>query len=280
MKISFLAVTIFLSFAVQAQYYYKDIVGTKESADLIKTYMANKVSRVLLTSFDETNTKTEEFYVEQQFSVKDRSLRTITRSGVTNESVLITYFDANGNVIKTVDSTDLMKSVSVYAYNSSGQLTSVVSTSSDSSFRTIQVEEHLWQYNNGKVSGMLRIKNKVDTTYVTFVLDDRGNVIEEQATRKGVKTEPVHYYYDDSNRLTDVVRFNNKARRLLPEYMFEYSASNQVIQKITVPTNNSKYMIWRYQYNNQGLKVREAVYSKDDKRKPLGKVEYQYTFGS
>ena len=280
MKISFLAVTIFLSFAVQAQYYYKDIVGTKESADLIKTYMANKVSRVLLTSFDETNTKTEEFYVEQQFSVKDRSLRTITRSGVTNESVLITYFDANGNVIKTVDSTDLMKSVSVYAYNSSGQLTSVVSTSSDSSFRTIQVEEHLWQYNDGKVSSMLRIKNKVDTTYVTFVLDDRGNVIEEQATRKGVKTEPVHYYYDDSNRLTDVVRFNNKARRLLPEYMFEYSASNQVIQKITVPTNNSKYMIWRYQYNNQGLKVREAVYSKDDKRKPLGKVEYQYTFGS
>jgi len=280
MKFSFLAAAIFFSLALQAQYYYKDIVGTKESSELIKTYISNKVSRVLLTSFDETNTKTEDFYVEQQFSLKDRSLKTITRSGVTNESILTTYFDQTGNVIKTVDSTELMKSVSIYTYDPAGQLASVFSTSSDSSMRTTQTEEHIWRYSNGKVLSMLRIKNKVDTTYVSFVLDEKGNVIEELATRKGVKSEPVHYYYDDANRLTDVVRFNNKARRLLPEYMFEYSASNQVIQKITVPTNNSKYMIWRYQYNNQGLKVREAVYSKDDKRKPLGKIEYQYTFAS
>jgi hypothetical protein len=234
----------------------------------------------LLTSFDETNTKTEEFYVEQQFSLKDRSLKTITRSGVTNESILTTFFDANGNIIRTVDSSDIMKSISVYSYSPSGQLVSIISTSSDSSMRTSQVEEHNWQYNNGKVSGMLRIKNKVDTTYIDFVLDENGNVIEETSTRKRVKSEPVQYFYDDANRLTDIVRFNTKAGRLLPEYMFEYSPSNQVIQKITVPNNNSNYMIWRYQYNNQGLKVREAVYSKDDKRKPLGKVEYQYTFGS
>lgn len=280
MKFSFLTATLLLSLAVQAQYYYKDIIGTKESSDLIKAYMANKVSRVVLTSYDETNTKTDEFFVEQQFSLKDRNLKTVTRSGVTNGSILTTFFDANGNVIRTVDSSELMKSVSVYTYNPSGQLATIVSTSSDSSMRASQMEEHLWQYNNGKVAGMLRVKNKVDTTYISFVLDENGNAIEELSSRKGVKSEPVQYFYDDANRLTDVVRFNTKARRLLPEYMFEYSPSNQVIQKITVPNNNSNYMIWRYQYNNQGLKVREAVYSKDDKRKPLGKVEYQYTFGS
>jgi hypothetical protein len=74
------------------------------------------------------------------------------------------------------------------------------------------------------------------------------------------------------------VRYNDRAKQLLPEYMFEYSASNQVIQKITVPTNNSDYLIWRYQYSPQGLKTKEVVYSKNDKRNPMGKVEYQYSF--
>jgi hypothetical protein len=78
--------------------------------------------------------------------------------------------------------------------------------------------------------------------------------------------------------LTDVVRYNDRAKQLLPEYMFEYSASDQVIQKITVPSNNSDYLIWRYQYNPQGLKIKEVVYSKHDKRNPLGKIEYQYSF--
>ena len=70
----------------------------------------------------------------------------------------------------------------------------------------------------------------------------------------------------------------HKAKRLLPEYMFEYSPANQIIQKITVPSNGSNYLIWRYQYDDRGLKVREAVF---DKYKQLtGKIEYQYQFGS
>ena len=281
MRTIFLASLVFFSTLAKAQYYYKDIIGSRESADLIKSYMNNRVSRVVLTSFDERNEKTEDFYVEQQFSAKDRSLKTITRSGVTSASVLTTFFDEEGKVLKTVDSSDLSKTVSVYSYNADGLLTAVKSTSSDSSLRTSQTEEHLWQYgNNGRVSGMLRIKNKIDTTHVSFSLDEHGNVIEELAVRRGVKSEPVQYFYDDAKRLTDVVRYNTKAKRLLPEYMFEYSASNQVIQKITVPNTGSKYMIWRYQYNAQGLKTKEAVYSKDDKRKPLGRIEYQYTFAA
>ena len=123
---------------------------------------------------------------------------------------------------------------------------------------------------------MLRIKNKVDTIYVSFKTDEKGRIIEEQETRKGVKSEPYYYYYNNSGQLSDIVRYNPKARRLLPEYMFEYSPSNQVIQKITVPSGSDKYLIWRYQYNAQGLKTKEAIY---DKQKQLtGKVEYQYSF--
>jgi hypothetical protein len=127
---------------------------------------------------------------------------------------------------------------------------------------------------------MVRVKNKVDSSIVEFKRDENGNIGEEKEVRRGIASEPVYYYYDAQNRLTDIVRYNKKAKRLLPEYMFEYSPANQVIQKITVPGNNSDYLIWRYQYNAGGLKTKEAVYSRDDKRVQLGRLEYTYTFGS
>ena len=57
MKSSLLILFCLLAAFSQAQYYYKDIVGTRETADLIKNYRNNKVSRVVLTSYDAENTK-------------------------------------------------------------------------------------------------------------------------------------------------------------------------------------------------------------------------------
>lgn len=278
MKILLASVVLFTSLSASAQHYYQDIIGTRETSEIMKAYQNNKVSRVVLASYDENNTRSEDFYVEQQFSPATRTLRTITRSDMTHASVLLSFIDDNGNVIKTIDSSNVVTSVTTYTYNASGQLISVLSSSSDSSGDTNESEQHLWEYNNNKVTRMLRIKNRIDTTYVNFKLDEAGNVSEEQETRKGVKSQPVYYYYDASNRLTDIVRYSNKAKRLLPEYMFEYSPSNQVIQKITVPSNSDNYLIWRYQYNSQGLKTKEVIYNKQ--KQLTGKVEYQYSFSS
>src|SRR5215213_10113615 len=143
MKSSLLFAFLFLATISHAQYYYKDIIGAKETADLIKSYRNNKVSRVVLNSYDAENTKNDDFYVAQQYS--NQILKTITRSGVTDESILISYTDANGNVTKTVDSSETMSSVSIYNYTPDGQLQSVISNSSDSSHKTNQTEEHLWE---------------------------------------------------------------------------------------------------------------------------------------
>lgn len=278
MKLLSLAAVLIFSSTAFGQYYYKDIVGTRETAEIIKAYQNNKVSRVLLNSFDEDGTKTENFYVEQVFSPANQTLRTITRSGLTEESTLTSYVNDKGQVTKTVDSSESMISTSLYQYDGEGRLVSFTSSSSDTSKRLNQEEEHQWFYKEGRAERMLRIKNKVDTAFVSFKYDANGNIVEENSTRKGIKSEPVYYYYDAQNRLTDIVRYNPKARRLLPEYMFEYSANNQVIQKMTFPANSSEYLIWRYQYDDRGLKVKEAVF---DKKKQLnGKVEYVYSFGS
>jgi YD repeat-containing protein len=278
MKVLLASFILLFSLSSFAQHYYKDIIGTKETSEIIKTYQTNKVNRVILNSYDENNTRSDDFYVEQQFSPATRILKTITRSGIEHQAILTSFVDNNGNVVKTIDSSDFVTSTTTYNYNLAGQLVSVVSSSSDSSKKTNESEQHLWQYNNDKIARMLRIKNGNDTTYVNFKQDDAGNIAEEQETRKGVKSEPVYYYYDANNRLTDIVRYNKKAKRLLPEYMFEYSPSNQVIQKITVPSNSDNYLIWRYQYNAQGLKTKEVIYNKQ--KQLTGKVEFQYSFGS
>jgi antitoxin component YwqK of YwqJK toxin-antitoxin module len=278
MKALFLSAILVLSSTAFGQYYYKDIVGTKETAGIIKAYQASKVSRVLLNSFDEDGTKTENFYVEQIFSPATQTLKTITRTGENDESTLISYINDKGQVVKTVDSSQGMVSIAQYRYDDEGRLLSFTSTSSDSSHRLNLEEEHLWRYKDDRIDHMLRIKNKVDTAVVTFKFDENGNLVEENSARRGVKSEPVYYYYDAQNRLTDIVRYNNKVRKLLPEYMFEYSSNNQVIQKMTFPANSSEYLIWRYQYDDRGLKVKEAVFNKQ--KQLNGKIEYIYSFGS
>lgn len=275
MKYLLLSFLLFSARVGSAQYYYKDIIGTGETAEMMRTYTANKIKKVVLNSYDADGTRNADFVVTQVFD--GNALTTSSKSGDEDASVLTSYVNSQGQVIKTVDSSDALISTTTYTYNDKGWLTSVLSVSADLSRSFSQTELHRWEYNDGRIARMVRIKNGSDSSNVQFKFDERGNVSEEQLVRRGVKSDPVYYYYDAQNRLTDIVRYNNKVKRLLPEYMFEYSANNQVIQKITVPGNSSNYLIWRYQYGADGLKTKEAIYNRQ--KQLTGKIEYIYQRG-
>ena len=278
MKTIFVAAVLFFSLHASAQYYYKDIIGTKESADLILAYRNNKVRRVTLNSFTINNTPIDNFSIQQEFLPAQQALRTITHSAYTSPSFLTSYIDDQGRVIKTTDSANGIVNTTIYTYNSTGKLSVVAFTAGDT-LTVTKTDDHLWQYDKqNSVSKMLRIKNKRDTAIISFKLDENGNIVEEQEARRALMEEPYYYYYDGSNRLTDIVRFNKKASRLLPEYMFEYGPTNQVIQRITIPQNSSDYLIWRYAYNEKGLRTKEVIFNKE--KEQTGKVEYIYTFGN
>ncbi|HYO21291.1 MAG TPA: hypothetical protein VER36_02725 [Flavisolibacter sp.] len=278
MKTVFLAAALALSLTGSAQYYYKDIVGTRESAELITAYRNNKVRTVTLNSYTVNNAPLNAFSIQQEFLPAQQALRTITKSEYTAPSYLTSYIDAAGRVIKTTDSTNGVVNTTLYSYNTSGHLTAVWFTAGDT-LTAVKTDDHLWQYDaNNRISKMLRIKNKKDTAVVTFKLDGKGNVIEEQEKRRVSSEEPYQYYYDEANRLTDIVRFNKNAGRLLPEAMFEYSEKNQVIQRYTIPPNSDDYLIWRFAYDNKGLKTKEVVFNKQ--KEQTGKVEYVYTFSN
>lgn len=275
MKTALFALMLLSATPLCAQYYYKDIVGTQASSELIKTYQKTGVRSVTVNSYGADDTRNDDFYLTQTFSKPHARLQTFSRSGAGNTSVLTTYADSEGRVLKTTDSSATLTSETDYAYDAEGRLTSIRSSSADTSKRLNETEAHHWFWADGRLSHMLRILNDTDTTFVNFKLDG-ANVVEEWSTRRGVKSESVYYYYNAQNRLTDIVRYSSKARRLLPEYMFEYAADGKLIQKITVPANSSAYLIWRYQYNADGLKTKEAIY---DRYKTVnGKIEYLYQF--
>lgn len=277
MKNTLAALLLLTSFATKAQYYYKDIIGTAETNQLLKTYAANNVAAVSLKSYEADGSVSENFSVQQSHSGMQRMLKTITNSGVTDETILNAWYNENTRLIKTTDTTASTVNTAVYTYDSEGKIISIKSFSGDT-LKSIQAEEHQWSYTtDGKPLQMLRIVNNRDTSVIKFKLDENGNVSEETIFKKGKGGDPVYYYYNDKNRLTDIVRYNYKLKKLLPDYMFEYSDAGQVIQKITIPSNKaSEYLIWRYQYDSKGLKVKEACFTKD--KQLTGKIEYNYRF--
>jgi hypothetical protein len=245
---------------------------------MIKLYASNKVISVEATGFDGDGAKNSDFSETHNFWA-DRNLLKIATRNKTTIANQYYRFDAKGVLTSVSDSSSSAISTTTYSFDEKNNPVLIKNTVSDAEDSIYQTEVHQWFYNNaGKPARMLRIVNNNDTTDVRFTLDDKGNVIEELPFIKRISREKIYYYYDNKNRLTDIVRFNVKARRLLPDYLFEYSDNNQVTQKITtLSTIGLSYLIWRYVYNDKGLKTKEATFNRD--KVMTGKIEYSYRLG-
>ena len=268
-------IPVLLIGTAQAQFYYKDLVVTKQSSQQMKQFKAEKVKAVKLLSFESSGNLTEDFVGEQVVTNDFTVLKTLTKSKVSDSSELTTIYNANAQLVKTVDTTDGYKSTSEYRYNGD-KLVSITNYSS-STGQAVEKEEHVWIYTaEGRPEKMYKIKNDKDTTHITFVADEKGNIIEEHSVRNKKTLPTYYYYYDDKNRLTDIVRYNAQARRLLPDYIFEYDDEGRVSTVVIVPEDSSNYEKWFYSYYDNGLKGQEACYNK--KQELQGRIEYKYSF--
>jgi len=284
-NIFFAAFILATSLSLQAQYYYKDIVGTRQFNQTIKLYLDNKVSSIEATGYDGEGRKNSDFS-ENQYFFGDRNLLKISTRDKTTITSQYYRFDAKGLLTTISDTSTSLASTSTYSYDEKNNPVLIKNIITDSDDSINQTEIHQWFYNaEGKPIRMLRILNSRDTTDVRFTIDEKGNVVEELPFIKKISREKTYYYYDTKNRLTDIVRYNIKAKRLLPDYMFEYSSENMVIQKITtLSTNGLPYLTWRYVYDNKGLKTKEATFIKpreatsNQDQVMTGKIEYSYRF--
>ncbi len=275
MKMKFLLL-ILIDQAGQAQFYYKDLVVTRQTTDRWKLYKSNKVRSVSLSSFESDGQPSDGFEGDQEVSSDYSLISTHTKSNRSADSRLMAWYSASGLPTRTIDTSDTYSSTSEYQYDPSGRLTAITNVSVETDNKVQAVEQHLWQYDAvGLPVSMWKIENGTDTTFVRFIKDEKGNIAEEHATRHNSALPTVYYYYDSDNRLTDIVRYNPRAQKLLPDYIFEYDGSGRIASMLMVPEqSNPEYQKWIYEYNDKGLKVKESCFNK--RRELMGVVEYAY----
>lgn len=257
--------------AAHSQFYYKDLVTVQQTNSLWNTLKSSKIRTVTVQSFEANNQPSEGFSVKQDIS-GDRIV-TITQSPANGTSEMTATYNAAGRLVQTVDTSADYYSTTQYDYDGSGRITTITNNSRSGEFTSVEV--HSWSYDAaGRPVRMLRIRNNTDTTYVNFVLDEKGNPVEEHAVRRKLEEPVIYYYYDDKNQLTDIVRYNQKAGRLLPTHVFSYTPQGRIAGMLLVPEGSNEYQRWFYDYDERGLKVRERVFNK--RQELMGKVEFTY----
>lgn len=283
MKYSLAVLFLATGLSLRAQYYYDDILSNQELAKTRQTLVSNRVRSITSTGFDRNGTRATDFSEYQELKEEGRLWTTTTVRSL-ERSVTLTRFNAAGQVSSITDSGALFVNTTRFTYDNAGKLTLVENGSDDTSRSFTQTEYHYWSYGaNGKPEKMWRVVKHeagmegLDSMELRFVYDENGRLSEEHAYKKGKETGFLYYYYDEAGNLTDIVRYNTRANRLLPDLMFEYDEQGRILQKITTTSSmDLGYLIWRYIYNEKGLKTKEALF--DGKKELTGKIEYSYSF--
>ena len=274
-KALYLAGLVLLPQLLCAQHYYYDLMGTRETNAQMERLTRSRVLSISAVGYNQEN-RIEPGFSEKQTIRASAHQWMITR--VQNEftSWETLQFDEKNHLVLAVDSTATTINRTYYHYDEGGRLVVLTNQASDTAMGIMELERHHWFYGeDGKPEKMLRVVNDRDSTEFRFVKDEQGNIVEETTYKRGVARESIYYYYNEQQWLTDIVRFNSKANRLLPDLMFEYDEAGRVIQKITVmPNPKIGYLTWRYQYDERGLKIREANFTRE--KKLIGRIDYSY----
>jgi hypothetical protein len=274
-RIPLLIVFLLTMFSVKSQYYFKDIVLTKQNQTNWKLFHDLKVKEADMLSLDPNSEPTPGFSCTQTISSDFSTIITYTKSANMPASSLIANYDRNGHLVRTTDTSDTYRSTTDYNYNEAGQITSLINTSVETDNQVSATEKHLWTYDGNQLKKMIKIKGETDTTIVNLIKDEKGNIVEEKSVRNGQSLPSIYYYYDNDGRLTDIVRYNQKAGRLLPDYVFEYNY-DRISSMLFVPPASTDYQKWIYQYAENGLKSSETCY--DKKKQLVVKINYNYSY--
>ena len=273
-RLSFICFIACFSFSiVNGQYFYKDIMSTARINSEFSVLKKENLRSIKIESFDENDEPSEGFFCEKKINKNFSQSEMISKSNITGESLLVTDYNVSGQIKKTVTTTPTTTNTVEFHYDDHGNLSLVSTyTRADGDSNGIS-ETHEYTYKNNKPVRMLRKKNNLLISTITFLADDKGNIIEENASGNSSDIK-YYYYYDENNRLTDVVHYNPIARKLLPDYMFEYTKNDQPKQMISVDESGRSYITWKYAYDDKGLPEIQKCFSKE--KHLLGTIQYEY----
>lgn len=263
-----------LTCTCSGQFYFNDILSMQTGNDQYHLLRTHKIKKIKAASFESDNSPTEGFALEEEISLDGKRITLSTNVSAGNASVTNRYYDL-GRLKKTQSVSKNIDTRTEYAYNEKGRLQKIILTTTDTAMKSTLTEAHEWIYTeSGLPSVMFRIKNKTDTTLIELVKDEQGLVTEERWKRKNRLLETYYYYYDSTKHLTDIARYNSRLKRLMPDFQYEYDSNGRTTQMVQFSYNSSGYIVWKYAYNEKGLKKEEAGYDKE--KKLIGRIVYSY----
>lgn len=273
MKLTCCVILIILMPAfADCQFYYNDIITTKQTNDQYALLMKNKIRFVSAKSFEANETQSVDFKLEQAISKDGKTIITNSASLNTGNTISTAFYE-NNQLVKTMDSSDNIHSTILYEYDVNNNVTRISNFTSDNFMNSKSSETHVWSYQDNLPVEMLLIKNEKDTTYISFEIDN-GEIATETWQKSGRPIEKYYYYYTNSGMISDIVRYNTKAQQMLPDFTFDYDAQKRVTTFTQVRSNASNYFTWLYEYLPNGLRDRETCF--DKQKLPVGKIIFYY----
>ncbi len=265
--------TIYFAPSANAQYYYKDILNTQKLNKEFSELKKANVKFIKLNSFEDNDAPSEGFLAEKKINKDYSQSEMISRSYITEETLIKTDYDKEGRIIKTTTTTPNITNTAGYNYDHNGNLIEVYTSTFDDGDSSKMTESHKYTYQSGIPEKMIVSRNQSLLFTINFLKDEHGNIIEENDGGRSDEKK-YYYYYDGQNRLTDIVRYNKTAGRLLPDYMFEYETGSLPTKMTTIAEGGRNYFIWRYAYTANHLPEIEKCYSKE--KRLLGTIQYDY----
>jgi len=272
-KVFSLLTFLLLSIVAGAQYYFNDIISIRQGNDQYKVWRTQKIASIKAVSYEPDNTVTEGFSVTQEISRDGKRVNIITKTNNQTSTTVNSY--ELGVLKRTQTNNKNISNKTDYTYDAQGRISKVTLSTIDTFMNSTLSEVHEWSYDEyGAPVSMLKIKNQSDTVNVQFIKDEQGNIGEERWKKKDRVIESYYYYYNANRQLTDIVRYNSRLKKLLPDFIYEYNAANQVTQMTQFSIGSNNYFVWKYQYNDKGLKTGETC--SDKSKLQVGRIEYQY----
>lgn len=264
---------LFIFFNSSAQFYYNDVVDLQASNKIYANLMRNNIKEITATSTESDGLPTNGFaYLK---TIKNNGSTVVTHTELETGGIsddVDTY--VNGLIARSEDSADKVRTTIEYVYDGNGRIVQLQTQTDDTTMNTHSTELHKWFYTGEMPDSMIRIKDKTDSTIIRFKKDAQNNIAEELWIKKGRLLEHYFYYYNDAGLLTDIVRFNIKAQQMLPDYLLEYDEKGRLSQLTQIPQGSSGYVIWKYVYDERGLKIKDVLF--DKYQELLGTVSYTY----
>ncbi len=256
----------------ECQFYYNDIITTKQTNDQYALLIKNNIHYVSAKSFEADQTQTPDFKLEQSISKDGKSIVTTSASSNTGNTISTSFYE-NSQLVKTMDSSDNIHSTTLYEYDADNNVARISTITTDNFMNSKSMETHVWIYADNLPVKMLLIKNERDTTSVEFEKENR-EVATETWKKSGRAIEKYFYYYNSAGMITDIVRYNAKAQQMLPDFTFDFDAQNRITTFTQIRSSASNYFTWLYEYLPNGLKDRESCF--DKQKLPVGNIIFYY----